>query len=380
MLTDGNVKRNIDSLIRVTENAKNNNALIQERKQTQAQLLEEEKRLDYSMNSSEQRAEQAREEIKKMRKQYADKIKQRNYNVIMQRLAKKELQETMGQLENEKLQEMYDRMKQDDLMAMEEKKKKMHCLGEEMRQILDEKMQDKERRREEEKLADMKIISQRRENLKQQADRDVPRTKQIEMCKKQDLVFATLEVKENRRKDSKSKQEALSLQRVRETKEREWITQQKNLAEKRAYSNAMMKASLSAQVLYANHLKKIKADQQKADAERIIEANNDELDNIKEKMRYEKNLLYSGFLKQQMMERQLLANAKCREETEEAKRFIVGEQEDFMCLGEYKEKVLKDAEASGVPDNYLIVFNRKASYLIKKENPCPEPVKAPGTS
>ncbi|CAB1460811.1 unnamed protein product [Pleuronectes platessa] len=292
----------------------------------------------------------------------------------MQHLAKKELQETMGQLQNEKLQDEYDRMKKDDLMAEEEKKKKMQCLGEEMRQIIDEKMQEKERRIEEEKLADMKLISQRREDLKQHAQRDAPRAKQIEICKKQDLVFATLEVKENRRKDSKSKQEALSLRRVQETKAREWITAEKNLAEKRAHCNAMMKASLSAQVLYADHLKKMKDDQQKADAERLIKANKDDLINIKEKKRYEKNLLYSNFLKQQMMERQLLANAKCREEAKEAKQFIEGEQDNFVCLGEYKEKVLRDAKASGVPDDYLAVFNRKASYLIKKENPCPKPV------
>ena len=370
--TDGDVKRKLDQLMKVTENVKINKALIQMKRQTQAQLLEEEERLDYGMIIGQQMAEQAREEIEKMLKQYVDKVDKNNYIDMQRRRAKKELQETLCKLEKEKVQEKYDRMKQEDLKALEEKRKKKQRFGEELMQIIDDKRQAKERRREEEKLADKKINSQRREDLKKKAQRAAPRAKQIDLWKKQDLVFTTQEANKKMQKDLKSKQEALRLQRALETMKRERITKQKNLAEKRAHSYAVWKTGLSAQVLYNNNLKKMKADQKKAEDERINKAIKDELIKMKneEKMRYEKNLLYADFNKQQMMERQLLAKAKCREETREAKRFIEEAQESFMFLGGYKEKMLKDARASGLSDKYLTVFNRKASYLLKTENPC----------
>ena len=372
-LADGDIKRKLDKLIKETENAKTNIALIQMKKRIQAQLLDEERRLANGMIMQQQMAEQAREEIEKMRKQYVDKVKKNNYIDMQRRQSKNKLQETLGKQEKEKVQETYDRMKKEDLKAMEEKAKKKQRLGEQQRQLLDDKLQAKERRREEEKLADMKIISQRREDLNKNAHMVATKAKQIEIRKnRQDLAFAKLEANENRRKDLKAKQEAVSLQRAQETIKRELITKQKNLAEKQAHSNAMLKAGLSAQVLYKNHLKKRKADQQKTEAERIIKANKDELIRRKnnEKMQYEKNLLHADFLKQHMMERQLLANAKCREETEEAKRLIEEEQKSFMCLGKYKEKMLEETRAAGVPDNYLTVYNRKASHLLKTENPC----------
>ena len=142
------------------------------------------------------------------------------------------------------------------------------------------------------------------------------------------------------------------------------------MAEKRAHSNAMLRACLSAQVLFKSQLKKTQADQERAKDKRYIKADQEESIKMKKKKLNEENLRNLDILKQQMMNRQLLANARCRKQSEEAKQFIEREQESLMHLNEYKEKVLMDARASGVPEEQLIVFNRNATSLIKKENHC----------
>lgn len=368
-LADGDVKRQIDSMIKVAAVAKDNNAQIQEKTLIQAKLLERDKHLDKIMNVAIQKTKEVEEKNEKIQKQHVDKIKQNNYEHILQHQINKDLQETKFQLENDKHQEIYDRMKQEDLNVVKEKMKKKQRLGEEMRQIIKEKMEAKERSKEVEKLADMKIVSQGMENLKQLSKRAAPNPKLIELSKKQDLVFAKLEA-HNKQKDFKLKEQELSLKRAEETKERELIMKQKDLAEKRAHSNAMLRACLSAQVLFKSQLKKTQADQERAKDKRYIKADQEEFIKMKKKKLNEENLRNLDILKQQMMNRQLLANARCRKQSEEAKQFIEREQESLMHLNEYKEKVLMDARASGVPEEQLIVFNRNATSLIKKENHC----------
>ncbi|XP_069381350.1 cilia- and flagella-associated protein 45-like [Paralichthys olivaceus] len=463
-------------MIKVAAVAKDNNAQIQEKTLIQAKLLERDKHLDKIMNVAIQKTKEVEEKNEKIQKQHVDKIKQNNYEHILQHQINKDLQETKFQLENDKHQEIYDRMKQEDLNVVKEKMKKKQRLGEEMRQIIKEKMEAKERSKEVEKLADMKIVSQGMENLKQLSKRAAPNPKLIELSKKQDLVFAKLEahnkqkdfkLKEqelslkraeetkerelimkqkdlaekrahsnamlraclsaqvlfksqlkktqadqerakdkryikadqelskraapnpklielskkqdlvfakleahNKQKDFKLKEQELSLKRAEETKERELIMKQKDLAEKRAHSNAMLRACLSAQVLFKSQLKKTQADQERTKDKRYIKADQEEFIKMKKKKLNEENLRNLDILKQQMMNRQLLANARCRKQSEEAKQFIEREQESLMHLNEYKEKVLMDARASGVPEEQLIVFNRNATSLIKKENHC----------
>ncbi|KAF3692974.1 Cilia- and flagella-associated protein 45 [Channa argus] len=334
-------------------------AQIQEKKQIQAELLQEEKRLDALMEVERRRALETVEEIDKLRRQQRVRGMQQIYDQIQQRSEEKQLQDEMKEQERQQIRENQERMILEDLKALEKKRAEQKLLQEEVMRINAEAMRAKEQRREEEKLEDMKDMDYIRKKLEREAEYEA---EQRQMKKEKELEIARLRAKQERAKDYKAEQDELRARRNQEITDRKWRMIEKELAEKKAREEAMLRAARLEQVHHKEHFLSIEAGREKAEFERVLKVQQETA--IKHKEEEEKQRQkahrHSDAIRQQMKERELSAIAKRREVFKEADQLIEEARQRRLRLDEIKDKKLKELKATGLSEKYCSEVERKA--------------------
>ncbi|XP_030260197.1 cilia- and flagella-associated protein 45 isoform X2 [Sparus aurata] len=336
---------------------------IQEKRQIQAELLEEEKRLDVMMEVERRKALETEEEIDELRKNQMIRGKQQIYDQIQNRLEAKILDDELKECERKQIRENQEKMNLEDLKALEKKREEQQQLQEEVMRINAETMRAKEQRKEEEKLADMRDMEYIKNKLEREAEYEA---EQRRIKKEKELEIARLRARQEKAKDYEAEQDELRARRDQDRLHREWRRKEKELAEKKAQEEAMLREARLEQVHCKEHFLSIEAGREKAEFERVLKVQQEAI--IKQKEEEEKQRQKARrraeAIRQQVKERELSAIAKRRQIFQEADRLIEEAQQRRARLNEIKEKKLRELKATGLSEKYCSEVEKKARAYV----------------
>ncbi|XP_034723294.1 cilia- and flagella-associated protein 45 [Etheostoma cragini] len=332
---------------------------IQEKKQIQAELSEEEKRLDAMMEVERRKALETMEQIDELRKQQRIGGMQKIYDQIRQHLEEKQVQEVMKELERQQIRENQEKMNLEDLKALEKKRDEQQRLLEEIKCINSETLRAKEERREAEKLADIRDLEYIQKKMEREAEYEA---EQRRIKKEKELEIARLRARQEKEKDYKAEQDELRARRNQEITDREWRRKQKELGEKKAKEEAMLRAARLEQVHGKENFLSIEAGREKAEFERLLKVQQEAITKQKEEeeRQRQKAHRHAEVIRTQVKERELSAVAKRREIFKEAERLMEDARQRRVRLDEMKEKKLKELKATGLSEQYCSEVERKA--------------------
>ncbi|XP_036930514.1 cilia- and flagella-associated protein 45 isoform X1 [Acanthopagrus latus] len=356
---------------------------IQEKKQIQAELLEEEKRLDVMMEVERRKALETEEEIEELRKNQMIRGKQQIFDQIQNRREAKILDDELKECERKQTRENQERMNQEDLKvqrqhakalktaltethilrALEKKREEQQKLQEEVMHINAETMRAKEQRKEEEKLADMRDMEYIKSKLEREAEYEA---EQRRIKKEKELEIARLRAQQEKARDYKAEQDELRARRDQDRLHREWRRKEKELAEKKAQEEAMLREARLEQVHCKEHFLSIEAGREKAEFERVLKVQQEAIIKQKEEEEKQRQKAHrrAEAIRQQVKERELSAIAKRRQIFQEADRLIEEAQQRRARLNEIKEKKLRELKATGLSEKYCSEVEKKSRAYV----------------
>ncbi|KAM8767905.1 cilia- and flagella-associated protein 45 [Acanthopagrus schlegelii] len=336
---------------------------IQEKKQIQAELLEEEKRLDVMMEVERRKALETEEEIEELRKNQMIRGKLQISDQIQNRREAKILDDELKECERKQTRENQERMNQEDLKALEKKREEQQKLQEEVIRINAETMWAKEQRKEEEKLADMRDMEYIKRKLEREAEYEA---EQRRIKKEKELEIARLRAQQEKARDYKAEQDELRARRDQDRLHREWRRKEKELAEKKAQEEAMLREARLEQVHCKEHFLSIEAGREKAEFERVLKVQQEAIIKQKEEEEKQRQKAHrrAEAIRQQVKERELSAIAKRRQIFQEADRLIEEAQQRRVRLNEIKEKKLRELKATGLSEKYCSEVEKKARAYV----------------
>ncbi|XP_041656433.1 cilia- and flagella-associated protein 45 isoform X2 [Cheilinus undulatus] len=334
-------------------------AQIRERKQIQAELSLEEKRLDDMMAVERRKALEMMEQSEELRKQQRMNGMQQIYNQILQRLEDKQLFQETKEQEKWQIRENQEKMFMEDQQALEKKREEQRHLQREIISINAETMRAKEQRREEEKLADLRDMEYIQNKLEREAEYEA---EQRHMRKQKELEITKMRAKQQRAKDYKAEQDEIRTRRNQEVTDREWRRKEKELAAEKIQEEAMLKMARLEQVQCKEHFLSIEAGREKAEVERMLEAQQKAIikQQEEEERQRQKARCHAEAVRQQIKELEFSAVAKRRETFKEAESLVQEAHQRRVRLDEIKRKKLKELRATGLSEKYCSEVERKA--------------------
>ncbi|XP_064158434.1 cilia- and flagella-associated protein 45 isoform X1 [Anguilla rostrata] len=335
---------------------------ILEKQQILAELQEEERRLDSMMEVDRRRALEAQEQIEQLRKQHRILGKMHIQEQIEERMEERRLQEEMKQQEKQKLLESLEKIRQDEFEALMKKKEEQRKLHKEVLKMNEEILQAKESKMEEERLADLRIMEYSSNKLEQEAEYE---KEQSRLKKEKEMEVARLRSLQERDKDYKAEQDELRARRNQEAAEREWRKKEREQAKRRAEEEEWLKAARLEQITHKEHLLSIEAGRERAEFERVLRAQNEEIRREKEREERQRHrvLRHADGVRQQMREREVQAMEQRRAELQEHERLLEEVRSRRARLNEIKAKKLMELKMAGLPAKYCHEVERKVLIL-----------------
>ncbi|KAK7882993.1 hypothetical protein WMY93_029167 [Mugilogobius chulae] len=316
-------------------------AQMQEKAEIQTELSEEEKRLDSMMEVERRKALETMEKIDELRKKQRYKGMQEICDQIKDREEERQFENELKELEKVKLREKQEKMNLEDLQTLERKKKEQEQLQGEIMRINAETLKAKEKRKEEEQLADLRALDYIKQKIEREAKHEA---EQKQIKKEKELEIARLRARQEKAKDYQAEQDEIRARRNQEIMDREWRRKERELAQKKAREQEMLKAARAQQVQYKEHFLSIEAGREKAEFERVLKVQQEAI--IKEKQEEEKFQLKAQrnaeAIRQQVKERELSAINKRRERYKDAEQLNEEARLRRMRLNEIKEKKLNE--------------------------------------
>ncbi|KAG2469914.1 CFA45 protein, partial [Polypterus senegalus] len=346
-------------------------AQILEKQQILNELQEEERRLDAMMEVERRKAIERQEQIEALRKeqriigkrQIIDQIKDRDE----QRLLEEELKEQEGQ----EVLENLEKLQMEELQALEVKKREQRRLQLEILQINEESLRAKARKKEEERIADLMALEFTRKKMERDAEYEA---EQERIKKEKEKEVARLRALQERERDHRAEQDALRARRSQEAAEREWRRKEKEQALKKAEEDERLRLARLEQVAHKEHVHAILAARERAEFERVIKAQQEEIARGREKEERLKKeqLTYSDMVRQQIREKEARTVKNRIEVFQEVEKMREEARNRQARLNEIKIKKLSELRNAGLPEKYCNEVERK--------NELPEPEQDNGGS
>ncbi|KAG5836821.1 hypothetical protein ANANG_G00232690 [Anguilla anguilla] len=281
---------------------------------------------------------------------------------IEERMEERRLQEEMKQQEKQKLLESLEKIRQDEFEALMKKKEEQRKLHKEVLKMNEEILQAKESKMEEERLADLRIMEYSSNKLEQEAEYE---KEQSRLKKEKEMEVARLRSLQERDKDYKAEQDELRARRNQEAAEREWRKKEREQAKRRAEEEEWLKAARLEQITHKEHLLSIEAGRERAEFERVLRAQNEEIRREKEREERQRHrvLRHADGVRQQMREREVQAMEQRRAELQEHERLLEEVRSRRARLNEIKAKKLMELKMAGLPAKYCHEVERKVLIL-----------------
>ncbi|KAJ7307431.1 hypothetical protein JRQ81_009449 [Phrynocephalus forsythii] len=387
-LEPGTSKRFLCSLWQVILEAKCHairDAQILEKKQIEKELGEEEKRLAHMMEVERQKANKMQEELERKRK---EELFRRH--IIEQIEKNEELRAMKAEQRDQEAQEMLDyleRLQFEDervrsrndkhtvissefglgdlpertkcLQEMERRRLEQLRIQAEIKRINDENQKRKDEMLAQEKMADMRVLEYQRKKMEREAEFEAEQEK---IRKEKELETARLRALQEKAQDHQAEQDALRAKRNQEAAEREWRRKEKDAAQKKAQTEAMLKQSRLEQVAQKEHSLAVQVQRDRAEFERIVRVQQEQIE--KERKERERRAAlqqtHADEIRRQVREHQQKQIQERIAIFEEGKRLKEEARRRSERINEIKRKKLDELRAAGLPEKYCTQVERKA--------------------
>ncbi|XP_017901851.1 PREDICTED: cilia- and flagella-associated protein 45 isoform X7 [Capra hircus] len=289
-------------------------AQILEKQLIQKELDAEEKRLNQMMEVERQKSVQRQEELDRKRRE--ERIRGRRHIVEQMEKNQEERSLLAEQREQEKEQmlEYMEKLQEEDLRA---------------REAEFEAEQERIRREKEKEIARLRAMQEKAQDY--QAEKD-----------------------------------ALRAKRNQEFADREWRRKEKENAQKKLETEAMLRKSRLEQVAFKEHTLAVQVQRDRDEFERILRAQREQIE--KERLEEEKKatgrLQHANELRRQVRENQQ-KQVQARIATfDEGRRLKEEAQKRHERIEDIKRKKLEELRATGLPEKYCIEAERKANIPV----------------
>ncbi|KAJ8400350.1 hypothetical protein AAFF_G00397330 [Aldrovandia affinis] len=329
-MEDDQEVKNLNTLALGAKCCAERDAQVQEWRQMAAVEEQEDRQRDSVMEQDRRMAVRAQEEVEEMRKQERMRGKMRIQEQIEERMEERRLQDEIKQQERQKLLENLEKMKMEDLQTQGRKKEEQRRLHQEVLEFSEESQRVKARMKEEERAADVRIV----ENT----------------CRKM---------------------EEQRIRRNQEALENEWKRNEREQTKKKADNREWWAFARQEQMSDKEQQLAIIASRERADYERVLRAQNDDVvrEKEKEEKRRQRAAHYLFGVRQQMREREARAIEQRQAELQEHERILEEALNRRMRLNEIKARKLMELKAAGIPEKYCSKVENKVSISRPTSQP-----------
>uniref|UniRef100_G3U539 Cilia- and flagella-associated protein 45 n=1 Tax=Loxodonta africana TaxID=9785 RepID=G3U539_LOXAF len=334
-------------------------AQILEKRLIQKELETEEKRLDQMMEVERQKSIQRQEELDRKRRE--ERIRGRRHIV----------------------EQMEKNQEERSLLAEQREQEKEQML-EYIEQLQEEDLKDRERRHQEKLKMQAEI---KKSNIHKQSQMAVAQeclakfifkaarkwqareaefeAEQERIRREKEKEIARLRAMQEKAQDYQAEQDALRAKRNQEVADREWRRKEKENAQKKIETEAMLKKSRLEQVAFKEHALAVQVQRDRDEFERILRAQREQIE--KERLEQEKKttgrLQHANELRRQVRENQQKQVQDRIATFEEGRRLKEEAQRRRERIDDIKRKKLEELRATGLPEKYCIEAERKANIL-----------------
>ncbi|KAM9000284.1 cilia- and flagella-associated protein 45 isoform X1 [Sarcophilus harrisii] len=337
-------------------------AQILEKRLIQKEMDTEEKRLDQIMELERQKAIEREEEL--LRKRKEERIRGRRH-IIQQMEKNQEERSLKAEVREQEIQQMLQYMEQlqeEDIKDMEQRHQEKLRMQAEIKRINDENQKRKEELLTQEKLADQIVMEFTKKKLIREAEFEAEQEK---IRKEKDKETARLRAMQEKAQDYQAEQDALRARRNQEMAEREWRQKEKENAQKKAESEAMMKQIRKEQVAFKEHSLAVQVQRDRDEFERILRAQRSQIEkeHEEEEKKAKENLHHANELRRQVRENQQKQVQERIATFEEGRRLKEEAQKRRERIDDIKRKKMEELRATGLPEKYCIEAERKGNIL-----------------
>ncbi|XP_051849652.1 cilia- and flagella-associated protein 45 isoform X2 [Antechinus flavipes] len=337
-------------------------AQILEKRLIQKEMDTEEKRLDQIMELERQKAIEREEEL--LRKRKEERIRGRRH--IIQQMEKNEEERSLkAEVREQEIQQMLqyiEQLQEEDIKDMEQRHQDKLRMQAEIKRINDENQKRKEDLLNQEKLADQIVMEFTKKKLVRESEFEAEQEK---IRKEKDKETARLRAMQEKAQDYQAEQDALRARRNQEMAEREWRQKEKESAQKKAETEAMMKQIRKEQVAFKEHSLAVQVQRDRDEFERILRAQRLQIEkeHEEEEKKAKENLHHANELRRQVRENQQKQVQERIATFEEGRRLKEEAQKRRERIDDIKRKKMEELRATGLPEKYCIEAERKGNIL-----------------
>ncbi|XP_018087585.1 cilia and flagella associated protein 45 S homeolog isoform X1 [Xenopus laevis] len=334
-------------------------AQVLEKKQIKKELDTEERRLDQMMEVERQKAMEMQEEIEEHRKQEKIRGKMHIIQQMEGNLESRILVEEQKEQEAQHMLQYLEELQIEDYEEMKRKRQEQLEIQAQIQQINTENLKKKTERKEQERLSDLRVLEYNKNKMEREAEYEA---EQQRIKKEKELEVARLRALQERARDYRAEQDALRAKRNQEAMERSWRQKEKEIAQKQAEVNSMMKQTRMEQISQKEHCLAVQAQRDRAEFNRVLREQRMIIEKEHKELE-EKNtqlMKHAAELRRQVREneqKQVLARI---DYFEEGKKLNEEAHQRRARLDELKQKKLEELRTAGLPDKYLSMVMRKA--------------------
>nr|XP_023409719.1 cilia- and flagella-associated protein 45 [Loxodonta africana] len=340
-------------------------AQILEKRLIQKELETEEKRLDQMMEVERQKSIQRQEELDRKRRE--ERIRGRRHIVEQMEKNQEERSLLAEQREQEKEQmlEYIEQLQEEDLKDRERRHQEKLKMQAEIKES-----QARELRELQWKAAishsKIQALNSRLQGLFFWQAREAEfEAEQERIRREKEKEIARLRAMQEKAQDYQAEQDALRAKRNQEVADREWRRKEKENAQKKIETEAMLKKSRLEQVAFKEHALAVQVQRDRDEFERILRAQREQIE--KERLEQEKKttgrLQHANELRRQVRENQQKQVQDRIATFEEGRRLKEEAQRRRERIDDIKRKKLEELRATGLPEKYCIEAERKANIL-----------------
>ncbi|XDB49137.1 PREDICTED: cilia- and flagella-associated protein 45 isoform X1 [Capra hircus] len=362
-------------------------AQILEKQLIQKELDAEEKRLNQMMEVERQKSVQRQEELDRKRRE--ERIRGRRHIVEQMEKNQEERSLLAEQREQEKEQmlEYMEKLQEEDLRVtglhrscqvlpatkpsdavglegdLEQRHQQKLKMQAEIKRINDETQRQKAELLAQEKLADQMVMEFTKKKMAREAEFEA---EQERIRREKEKEIARLRAMQEKAQDYQAEKDALRAKRNQEFADREWRRKEKENAQKKLETEAMLRKSRLEQVAFKEHTLAVQVQRDRDEFERILRAQREQIE--KERLEEEKKatgrLQHANELRRQVRENQQ-KQVQARIATfDEGRRLKEEAQKRHERIEDIKRKKLEELRATGLPEKYCIEAERKANIPV----------------
>jgi len=327
-------------------------AQLIEKTEIKKEILEEDKRLDemmendriYALREYEERDNAKRLERLKGAQVLHQQIEENEQHNLLEQ--EKKDQETKAMLQ------YLEKLKKEDMDALVKKKNYQKAVMEDVARSNQEIQEIKEQQKSREALEESKVM----EYLKEKAIREEAFEKEKEKLSfEREKEIARLRAQQERAKDKQAEKNALRAKRNQEEAEREWRRKEREDAMKKAQMEKSLRDARQEQVANKGHFLAVQAARDRAEFERVLNAQQEQVykDEEAEIEFQNKRTSYAEDVRTQIKSKEKERVQARQAFFEEGIKLDQEAKERRMKLDEIKRRKLKELKEVGVSEKYV---------------------------